>query len=345
MEIFFSVFFFMFGLITDSDPNQIVLPQCIEIRNDEYASCLSIELHKEALNELYFLEYYYQINRAREKLLMKEYAESIEIYKKAFQAFEFQFARDCINASELAAYINDNNSVLFFAECCLKRGVKIEYFEENEIYSSFTKSNFWDVLISNAPKYVEVYNQSINMLIRKEIRTMFAEDQSMRKRYYAWYNFFFRNVLAKKWEKLNSQQLKRILEITHEYGFPGEKLIGIDCSIDHFPLNDQRFSSGMSIVIMIHHFSQANPSFDEILKAEVVKGNLFNEHYATNCDFQVKYGDNQVEKDGPYQLRFKFDIGEETINENRATIGLMSVKLMEQMNEQTIVTNFWKYLY
>jgi|GEM_PF-2338270 len=293
-----------------------------------------------------YVSYHQMILKARGKVIQESYHDALITYIDIFKSFDFQFARDCINAAELAAFLNNKEYTAYFITQSIKRGVPLSYFAEGEKFKKFKKSPLWPRVVQSAETWYKEYENSIDLPMRQEINTMFHADQKIRKAYYRWYNILWKTAIGKKWKKLNQQQVERIAEMTKSKGFPGEKLIGIDRPTDHPNVQGSLFSAGMPIVILIHHFSQPNPSYDDLLLPEVSKGNLHNFHFATVCDFQAKYGQGQYPHQGPYGISFALDSRAPSIDKKREEIGLPSMAWMSAHQSQTaIITKFWNYLY
>lgn len=101
-------------------------------------------------------------------------------------------------------------------------------------------------------------------------------------------------------EGTERKQVHRLIEITREKGFPGEGLIGIDQPEYHEKIVGNEYSAGMPIIILLHHYSSPNPSFDSLLFGQIGKGYLYNEHFATICDFEAHFGKNKYSNFGYY---------------------------------------------
>ncbi|MEM6700942.1 MAG: hypothetical protein AAF599_21250, partial [Bacteroidota bacterium] len=235
-----------------------------------------------------YLDYYAQVNQAKKLVLQKEYQQALETYKNVFQTFDFEFARDCIHAVEIANLLEEEELSFYFATHALKRGVSIDYFVQEGRYEAFRATSSWKKLLTASDSLQQLYLNSINLELRAEINEMFRADQAIRDRYYKWYNFLWRLLIGKKWKKLNLEQVERIVEITEQVGFPGERCIGIDLSEYHTNIERTQLSAGMPIVILIHHYSQPNLSYDSLFFQHILEGNLYNEHFATICDFESK---------------------------------------------------------
>ena len=211
--------------------------------------------------------------------------------------------------------------------------------------TEFQNHEFMINLKNEKDSLYEIYKNSINWEIRNEIIEMFKQDQAIRKRYYE--TFLFKRIkIGLEWEKLNKKQVERIIEITKEYGFPGEKLIGIDTKKMHQKIMNSNISAGMPIVIFIHHFSQPNVSYDSILYEQIKTGFLYNEHFATICDFEVKFGKSKYENYGCFAFKYRPKrINKTEINKRRESIGMLSIEEYQKLNTTKSITKFWYRLY
>lgn len=292
-----------------------------------------------------YLGYYQQVNKAKLLAVDSNYLQSALLYQKTFEAYDFEFARDCIHAVEVAAILNQETLTAYFIKCALKRGVPISYFDQIPELAPFRSSPYFSIIQDSALVYQQEFQSNIHMDLRNEINAMFAADQEIRTRYYKWWNFPLKPIIGKQWEALNQKQVTRIVEITATHGFPGEKLIGIDFPEYHKKIDSTQFSAGMPIIIMVHHYSQPNVSFDSILLEQVFKGNLYNEHFATICDFEAAFGKGKYECMGYYGLRQKpKNYTRNQFIEKRNEIGLLSDDDIQKLNRSKLLTRFWNRL-
>lgn len=292
-----------------------------------------------------YLGYYAQINEAKRLALDSNYQQAALVYKQTFEEYDFEFARDCINAMEISSFAHQDSLTFYFVKCALKRGVPITYFKQSSKLQSFRSTPYWHALVKEAPTLRSEYNASISIEIRDEINAMFKADQQIRARYYQWSNYLFRPMIGKKWRELNQQQVLRLIEITQQNGFPGEWLIGIDSPEDHKKISSNQFSAGIPIVVFVHHYSQPNVSFDSILVEEVFKGYLNNEHFATICDFEAEFGKNKFDCLGYFGFRHtpkNYTHGE--FDEKRKQVGLLLDAEIQRLNQIQLLTKFWNRL-
>lgn len=292
-----------------------------------------------------YLGYYKQINEAKSLSIDSNYLQAALLYKKTFEEYDFEFARDCINAIEISATLDHNTLTFYFLQCALKRGIPASYFDGKPELKNFRSTQYYSSILDSSSIFKKEFDSNINAKIRDEINEMFEDDQQIREHYYKWWNFPLRPVIREKWEKLNQKQVLRIMEITKSYGFPGEQLIGIDFPKYHEKIDSMQFSAGIPIILFIHHYSQPNFSFDSVLLEQVFKGSLYNEHFATICDFEAEFGKNKSNCLGYYGLRHKpKNYVQDEFEDKRKGIGLLLDSEIQKLNKTQLMTKFWNRL-
>lgn len=293
-----------------------------------------------------YLPYYTGIYTAHKHIAAKNYQLAADQYYRTFQAYTFRFARDCWHAAESAALAGDSAKVAYFVEASVRQGIPLSYMSLSKALLPYHSTPLWTSLSQHTHAWRQSYLEGINQTIRAEIIEMFEADQQARARYYAWYNLLFRPILGMKWRKLNAQQVTRMVEITQMYGFPGEKLIGIDLPSQHSKIDSLQLSAGMPIVILLHHYSHPNPSHDHLFHDQVLQGNLWNRHFATVCDFEATYGKGKHQGLAHYQVAWKENaLDNEVINLRRRAIGLPDVAIEAQLKSLPGLTRFYYRLY
>ncbi len=293
-----------------------------------------------------YRDYYEGVNKARKSIVGDSLEQSLTAYKATFEKYEFVFARDCYNALQVASKLGNHDETAYFMQRCLKQGIELEILQEAPFLTDFKTSELWLQVLSVADSLHAHYLSTINTSVREEITSMFTEDQRMRElNYRNRFNPFKKKKLNKEWEELNRQQVKRLIDITNEFGFPGERLIGLDYGNMHPKINSIGCSAGMPIVLFIHHFSSPNESYNEILLDHINTGYLHNEHYAIISDFQHTYGKEKFGKIPCYSQRFNPKVAIEEINTNREAIGLMDLSTQYALQKVAIIKPFWMQLY
>lgn len=286
-----------------------------------------------------YTKYYQGINNAKLALIEDNLENAVTHYYKTFENFDFVFARDCFNALEVSTKLKHFEMVDYFLKRCLKQGVEFDYLQQKSMLDEYKQTNFWTKFLIVKDSLRDIYEKNVNWKIRSEIIEMFTEDQRIRdladkNRL----NPFKIRKLKKQFEEIDRKFVLRIIEITKEFGFPGEKIIGIDNNSMHPKIHTNRLTTGMPMLIFIHHYSQPNQSYNSILMPEIKKGNLLNEHYATICDFQYTYGKGKYGEIPYYNPIFSNKLDLKLMNKNRKKIYLLSVDEKNEIRRKNIIT-------
>jgi len=293
-----------------------------------------------------YAAYYTGINKAKKSIIENNLESGVNYYHETFENFEFVFARDCFNALEVSSNLKDFEMMDYFLKRCLIQGVEFDYLQRNTLLNEYKKTRFWEPILLIKDSLKSIYTKNVNWEIRTEINKMFTEDQRIRdladkNRF----NVFSIRKLNKEFKEIDHKLVLRLIEITKQYGFPGERLIGIDNSSMHPKVYTNRLTAGMPIVIFIHHFSQPNPTYNPLLIQEIQSGYLSNEHYAIISDFQHKFGEEKYGVIPCYSDRFSPKTDAKTIDENRNNIYMISQSNAYALNKTRLITPFWVGLY
>ena len=289
-----------------------------------------------------YYTYYEGIKQAKLGLVADKLEASVTFYVETFEKFDFVFARDAYNAFEVAAILKDFEKMDYFARRCIKQGVAFELLVQDSTLSAFKTSDYWPKLNIDQDSLRAIYEAGINWELRNEINAMFAEDQEIRELAFKnRHNPFKIGKLKKQFEEIDYKLVLLLLEITKQYGFPGEKLIGLDESFMHPKINATDLCAGMPIVIFIHHFSQPNESYNSILIHEIETGHLYNEHYATISDFQHEYGKEKFGEIPCYSQKFLPKVAVDVIDDKRSAIGLIDLTNTYALQRKGYITPFW----
>ncbi|MEL6538623.1 MAG: hypothetical protein AAFQ98_24605, partial [Bacteroidota bacterium] len=84
-----------------------------------------------------YLGYYEQVNEAKLHAADSNFLQSALLFQKAFETYDFEFARDCINAVEVSAALSQDTLVAYFVRRALISGVPISLFEEKPELATF----------------------------------------------------------------------------------------------------------------------------------------------------------------------------------------------------------------
>jgi hypothetical protein len=286
-----------------------------------------------------YIDFQKNITRAEITILDSNYTEASNIYYDLFQNYNFVFLGNCVSACQSAIAINNDTLAFYFANRAIKHGLKMNQIETEKTLKLLQTKPQWNSFSTNYDSLRTIYTKSVNWELRKKINELHDRDQLWRDRHeLQWWNLLWKPLIKRRWYK----ELEQIVEIElvpliKQYGYPGEKLIGIDEKYMHHKFRDEHYDSFMVSLILIHYYSKNRSLDDAFLIEEIKKGNLNAKQFADFHDFRAAYSSDDSPAKNEFYAQWcnnlKFSKTEiEEINKRRAKIGLGTHE--QRMREQ-----------
>jgi hypothetical protein len=231
-----------------------------------------------------FLAYYKVINNAEIAALDENHLLSDSLYQIAFSLVEKPFKEDYYLAALNADKLNNSTKVYNYLKKGVRNGLVFKRIKKLE---NFTKSELYKSLKRDYKRLRNEHLQTLNIPLHKEIAGMIRKDQRARI-----------PVLgnSRKWEKIDSYNYKRLLEIINGNGgkWPGFATIGEITPKGKYNVTD-------NIALMLLHFKKEEIELLKpyMLKA-VLEGDMYPYHYARIIDYKSFTIFNKVEWCHPY---------------------------------------------
>ena len=172
---------------------------------------------------------------------------------------------------------------------------------------------------------------------------MFFKDQEVREWANKWYNRNFRNKhIEQVFSKQNESQVYIIEKMFKEYGYPGNKLIGIGNDTIPAPLTWNNNLSSLFATIILYHYKETWNKLNLYLFEALKKGEISPFEYAMIRDYQEIYNVKKFKDCNAYYLALnrptKYTINE--INAHRLEIGLNTIENEKRL--KTFSINYYK---
>jgi hypothetical protein len=174
-----------------------------------------------------YQRYHEQINQAEKLISDERFHEALDRYQEVFNAFDFVFLRDCRVAAQLALYLNKKEEALEFIKLGIADGWDLRSLRKNAILSKLQKEPEWKSIEEAYPELRKKYSERIDESTREEVHDMFKTDQKKALGALLRMGDKAQDKYAiKKFAPHSETQLKKLIEILEDQGYPGEKLIG-----------------------------------------------------------------------------------------------------------------------
>jgi hypothetical protein len=179
--------------------------------------------------ELDYLTYHRQVMSAEKLISSENFIGALKVYNELFSDFDFVFLRDYKIATQLALFLNNNELSFEFLRRGASAGWEMKEIRKTRSLKKLQELPEWQDFENEYPGLYADYESSLNSELRSRVRKMFSKDQ--KKALGALFRIGSKSQDKYGEEKFaphSEQQMKQLVEILSEFGYPGEKLIGND---------------------------------------------------------------------------------------------------------------------
>ena len=278
-----------------------------------------------------YILYTLNVNKAESFILKENYSEALQFYKKAFSINIKPIAKNCFTAMQVATIEND---LKFFKKTLKKgfeRGLIPEYLTNDSLIESYISKYNLDKFINSQFKISnKKYKESINYTLLDSINKLSDFDNKWKIYYLDSLSIHDSKNKEKYWKNYDSIITNivdnKLIPIISKYGFPEERNIDLNYlgikSSRNKPNYAYSFGNNKAKLILLHYYSYPRDKrYNQLLKSEVLKGNLQPEIYASIIDFQSKFSNTDEYYNEWHQTEDSSKF--ENVNKRRIEIGLL----------------------
>lgn len=291
-------------------------------------------LNSQALDTLNYIYYHKEIAKAEEFLSKEKFKESLNIYKACFKKYKFNFAKDLYHATQVSSILKSQKDFDSLFIRCATSGVSYKLLCKTQLINLYIKKDSikYSKLYS---VYYQVYKKKINLKLRKEFQSRFVEEQRAKF------------LPVKDYRTVVFSNYKRIKQLIDSGLFPSERNIGLDFGKILVLDLDMDISSNFTFSTLLHY-----PYSYSSLKAELY--NALKNGDITPGQFAYVYSFEKMQIGVLYPPKKKDSLNymiyyniippysnlKDSVNMNRAKIGLCTLESEELRNKITKKYNF-----
>ena len=283
-----------------------------------------------------YIQYHKTFNKVDEDILSENYALALERLDSIYNTFDFIYAQHCMKSLQICCIANDSTRANRWLEKCFKQGVPMWTVRTDEI----TAKSLSYSTSANATQHYDslrfTYKSHINSKLAQTIDSIFQIDQKYTQKVNDGF-ILFRPIYGLKWIRCNKRTFMAIDSITREYGFPGERIIGLPTTYEDSALQIEyikqygiHLRQWQAYFMLLHYFSTARKvqdDFKEILFENLKAGNLSSFQFATICNYIYKYSKHSRPKYESYNYK---------TDSNRISIGLNTIETERENTKKVI---------
>ena len=228
-------------------------------------SCISLQSFSQN-----YLPYYQIVSDAENEIVEGDFKQALSLYEQAFESVAKPFGKDYFNAALCAARIKNDQMALLCIEKLMEKGVKLKRIKRKS-FRYLYKTPGWKKLKKKECKL------AFNEELLAELEALEKKDQAIRK---AKYGYPASDTIS----YVDRQNMIRFKEILNTYGYPDEKLIG---------LNYPQYYRPPHYILVRHHYQNQFGDLSEILYQSVVEGKLSPRVFAEWEDKKSNWEENR----------------------------------------------------
>lgn len=279
-----------------------------------------------------YIAYQRIFNRVDQDVLRKDYETANHRLDSIYRNYHFIYANHCFKALQINGLIQDSVRAAMWLERCFLQGVPLWIIRNNGLTQQVYRFQTTQVSLSRYDSLRKQYLARRNDTIRRVIDRLYKADQKRTNKVNNGY-LLLQPFYGLRWIIHNNRQFRIIRKITERYGFPGERLIGVqddyfqDSTVAYrqMQLTGPCIGDERAFVMLLHYYSQPHRDINGLLENSVRNGFLPPRHYAAIGDFMAIWG-RKKHGDYPYFNQWHTDPDENhisAIDARRAAIGLM----------------------
>ena len=219
-----------------------------------------------------YIEYQKTINRIDEDILDEKYITAIERLDSIYENYDFIFARHCFKALQVCCTIDDSLNANKWLIKSFTQGIPKWIIQTNELTKNVFFYSTTQTTIEEYVSLYAIYKSSINFELRNRIDSLFEIDQQYTRKVNDGFILFRHTYHGLRWLKNNKNQFHIINKLIGEYGYPGERIIGLSSYIEdsasavrNFRFYGPILRETNVFLMLLHYYSNPRPDINEIL--------------------------------------------------------------------------------
>lgn len=284
-----------------------------------------------------YIHYHRLIIQAESNILDSNYTEAVNIYKIAFNKYNYVFVQNIFTAVQTAIVTNSYNDAFSFLEKGIKFGFDVREIYKDSLLIKLIKCNYWNIFISKYDSLRNIYLKNINHNLQKQVIKFYNEDMQYRNLCEEYpRNALLLPINRLRWKKATTKLVEKIISIIEQQGYLGQKLVGI--IPDSICTNYTEYNAVSSVTndklrtVMIHYYSFKRKIYHTISKKEIEEGNLLPRDFAMFNSYISNYVNSK--QNNIYGQGLQSNIDTLQANKERLEIGLETLQELDKKRKR-----------
>lgn len=244
-----------------------------------------------------YIQYQRIFNRIDDDIIANNVQQAIPRLDSVYKNYSFIFARHCVKALQICGKINDSLNADKWLTKAFIQGVPLTVLDANALTKKSLQYPTTSKTIKAYDSLRSLYLNSFNHSIAHTIDSLLKVDQRKTKKINFGFILLRYTVYWPAWLHNNKTQYRFISKIVDDYGYPGERLIGLPEDYNDTAWTNKSFSRFVPNIfdrrvqtMLMHCYSNPRKDINTTLFQNVTSGYLTPKQYAIIQDFLAEYG-------------------------------------------------------
>ncbi len=235
--------------------------------------------------------------RVDDDVLAKDYKLALQLMDTVLYGYDFIFARHCIKALQICSCASDTTRAALWTDRCAAQCVPYWILKTNALTAATLQ---YDTSTFATMRYDSIYcvsKAALNTDLARQVEQLIERDQRYTRRVNDGFILLRYTLYYPRWLHNNKKQFKTITRIIDQYGYPGERLIGLPRYWEDSAANAKsiRFF-GADIfntevwTMLVHYYSNPRKGINDKLLPYVQRGYMSAKQYADLNDMMADRG-------------------------------------------------------
>ena len=282
--------------------------------------------------------YHQKVILAETLLANEDLDAALDIYEDIFRTYDYVFLREYQLATQIAIKLEKEEAV-FFLRKGMEAGWTKKSIRKNDLLKGWLANDQGKALMLDYDTYHKRFLQGINDTLRTQVHEMFKKDQKLALKALFRLSSSAQDKFAeKKFAPHSEHQMHDLEFILDKIGYPGERIIGNNFWMS--TILSHHNSISQAYVLADSLYLKLRPKLFHALK----KGDMSPQEFALIDEWRMATLTNPTEVSYGF-LKAPYALQLEKTDSLRATIGLRSVRLRNQLVEVEEKTGIDLYLF
>lgn len=175
-----------------------------------------------------YTAYHKGVIQAEELIAQQQYTVALSQLEHTFSFYDYIFLRDYQVAIQLALHLQNKSKAFHLLRSSISSGWTLQAMRKSPLLAPLRAvKGDWQHFQMSYPSLRRAYEQHLNQPLHAEVQQMARKDQQL-----AFANLVKigkrakERFLSEKFTPHSERQIRRLAQMLHEQGYPGEKLIG-----------------------------------------------------------------------------------------------------------------------